>query len=879
MKGWVLKRLRQKRRLLRREAILCLCALALGLGYSFSRSDAYLPSLDGNVYSMLALEDSLLLVLSNGNRNSLVRVDRNGQLLNYMNTADGQAFQDLESDGETVYAILSYSRDGLVRQQLVTLSLKHASMRTKLLTELTGLPAAPEGVTWREIYLPAADDPAPALKLAGLDRQGRGYLARWDLTSGQASFEKILPEEQILFLKYVSEGHYVWIGRDKRTGQFVNGRRQRDVLAGRSDTPLHISTCGTQCFISDSVNGNIYELFPDGSSSLIRQGTDEIGSSGFSYRQLEFYTSYSGPDGTVQIVGLCAGGAGSVIAGEAWSIRALRPGGLRLLMLWQHGWLASLLLWGLLAVLTEAVYSITHSPRLSVRILLCQILAAAGLLTAVTAVQYRSFRQTIQDEAYQKLRLIGGNLAAAISAGEGAASGGIDDAVDRLEQQISMASAGHENEYAVCVVWNTQYGPVIASDSSIPAGYLLEDVKSREFFSAVSHVLAGGSASLERIQTDTSFDYLYTQSFFLNGRMGCVAVSQSEEDLTAGQSQFLYRLLPILAACPLLFAALAWMTRRLLRPLDEIQRALEEFYTCGGGNLMALEGMPRTELYQVARVFNQLSLQTRTQFNELQGINAAYARLVPDCLLSMLQRRGVTQLCAGDHAPVDGALLVLIPRAFSPDWKSLDRLARLISEPVAAFGGMLVDYDEGLSSFTALFPRTEMARSCALACLEQTEPHALPLMAAVLADTVELGVFGGQSLLYPMAVSAKMRRRLAVLERILDFDAQLVQTIPGPELRLLGWDDGTAFYEDPSCRQAGWQNRWHQASRPWDEALHLFQNGDFSAAMRLFAKVLRLMPEDKSARWYLFRCETLRCGTSQTPETGLLFDWEESGHG
>ena len=120
MKLSILARLRQRRRLLLRELIVLICALALGLGYSQWNADAYLPSLDGNIYSMLALEDSLLVVLSSGNRNSLVRLDQTGTLLNYMSTADGQAFQYLESDGETVYALLSYEKRGEIRKILDT---------------------------------------------------------------------------------------------------------------------------------------------------------------------------------------------------------------------------------------------------------------------------------------------------------------------------------------------------------------------------------------------------------------------------------------------------------------------------------------------------------------------------------------------------------------------------------------------------------------------------------------------------------------------------------------------------------------------------------------------------------------------------------------
>lgn len=888
MRQSIFARLRQSRRLLLRELIVLACALALGLGYSRWNADAYLPTLDGNVYSMLALEDSLLMVLSKGNRNSLVRIDHAGTLLNYMSTADGQAFQYLESDGESVYAILSYEKGGETLQRLVSLSLDDTAMRAHALTELTALRGAPAGVVWKEIYLPAeteneaeaeegAETEIRTLTLSGLNSQGQGFLAHVDLETGRVGFEAILPGESVLFLKYIADGHYVWISRDKEAGQYRNGVWQRDILAGLSDTPLHISTCGMRCFISDSVSGDIFEVFPENASARSRQGEDFIGGSGFRYRQLEVYTTYQSQNGGIRLVGLCASGDGGVIAGEDWSVRELHTGILRLRMLWQHGWPAVLLLWAILAALAESVFSILHSHRLSVRLLLCQVLAAAVLLGGVTAVQYRSFRETIREEAYQKLRLIGGSLAAVLSAEEPSDHESVELAVGRLERQIGMAMAGQEQEYGVCVAWDMALGPVIASDSVVPAGYLLEDVKSRDYVSAVSHAMRQGKGLLERIQTDTSYEYLYARPFFLGDRTGCVAVSQNEKILLAGQAQFLQRLLPILAVCPLLFLALAWITRRLLRPLDEIQRALEEFYTRGSGGQMRLDGMPHTELYEVGRVFNQLSVQTRVQFNELKHINGAYARLVPDCLLRMLGKRSVTELKAGDHAPVDGALLILIPRGFSPDRTGLDRMTGLAAELIAQSGGMLTDYDEGLYALTALLPEAERARSCARECLEQLEQNRMPVMAAVLTETVELGVFGGKSLLYSLAVSKDMRRKQAALERVLDFDALVVENARAgrTSLRLLGWDNGMEFYEDPACRPSDWQSRWRETAAFWEDALRLFRERDFPAAMRLFAKVLRRMPEDKAARWYLFRCDALRDDAARDADTGLLFDWGE----
>ncbi len=238
------------------------------------------------------------------------------------------------------------------------------------------------------------------------------------------------------------------------------------------------------------------------------------------------------------------------------------------------------------------------------------------------------------------------------------------------------------------------------------------------------------------------------------------------------------------------------------------------------------------------------------------------------------------RLRPGDHAPVDGALLILIPRNFSPGWANLDHLTSVAAELIAQSGGMLVDYDEGLYALTALFPESEGARHCALLCLEQLEQNRIPVMAAVLTETVELGVFGGESLLYPLAVSKDMRRKQAALERVLNFDALLVESgcAGRAGLRLLGWDNGMALYEDPACRPSDWQSRWRETAAVWEDALRLFRERDFSAAMRLFAKVLRRMPEDQAARWYLFRCDALHSGSIQAADTELLFDWGDPGH-
>lgn len=113
---------------------------------------------------------------------------------------------------------------------------------------------------------------------------------------------------------------------------------------------------------------------------------------------------------------------------------------------------------------------------------------------------------------------------------------------------------------------------------------------------------------------------------------------------------------------------------------------------------------------------------------------------------------------------------------------------------------------------------------------------------------------------------------------MLEFGAVLVLSgaAEQPNLRLLGWDGETNYYEDPTCRPSGWRGQWVQAASVWDEAITLFRQQQFAQSMRRFARFLRLLPEDHAARWYLFRCESLRDADCSKPlDTGLLFNWRD----
>jgi len=871
-------RLKSGRKWLCRALVLAAFALAAGFGWSWIKRREHLPDMAGNVWAMVALDDTLLMVLSQGSNNCLVQTGYDGHLIHYAATAANQAYQSLDVDGETIYAIQNTFQKGRDRQTLVSFSTARTVMRAQTLL----VPDRPEGgaqITWKEVYAPTGGE--DTVRMAGIDAAGQGWLLRWDRNTGQPALEKVLEGESLYALKYVAPGHYVWIDWEGRVGQEIGGVRQRDVWKDLADTPYHISTCGTRCFVGDSATGNIYELLPDGRSELYRRGEDRVGGADYFYQEMELFTTHLEPDGTVHVLGMCSApdGGGSVVAGDSCLISRVKPGQAQWAILWSHCWRAAAVI-AIAAWLALALAALMfRSRRLVVRLAACEVVAALALTGALSVMQLLSFREALLEEAKQKLKVVGGSMALPLTSdvemGREEMENVIGRVFDQMELSMGYASA---REYEITVFWIREDRLEVGFDLRIPTGCLGEDVAEREYLAEVKKGIET-DGQVQSVRRANHTDYLYVQAFSQGSRRGCVAVSQAEGAISSSSLTFFDRLLPVLAVCPALFLGLILMTRRLLRPLGDIRRALETFYDRGSGNTVALEGMPQTELYEIARVFNALSVQTRVQFNDLATINAAYARLVPDSLLRMLGKKSVQELSAGDSAGVDGAVLMLLPERPERTAQGLEALWEPAARQIRANEGFLVDHDEQLGALTAVFSKRDQAQECAWRYLDGGGR----VMAGIFAERVEVGVFGSEELLYPIAVSQKLNRRQAALKRLQEFGAILVYSGDVPEsagLRLLGWDDGLSYYEDTALRESAWRTQWNEASALWEQAMELFRTRSFAQAMRKFARALHILPgTDGAARWYLFRCDTLRDAPEEVRgDTALLFEWREE-HG
>lgn len=334
--------------------------------------------------------------------------------------------------------------------------------------------------------------------------------------------------------------------------------------------------------------------------------------------------------------------------------------------------------------------------------------------------------------------------------------------------------------------------------------------------------------------------------------------------------QFYFGWPAALVVCPLFLLALLGINRQLLAPLEELRDGLRTCISCGGGNQVELSHLAQNELWEAGQAFNQLSLDICTRFRDLEADRAAYARLVPDSLLQMLGKEQVSDLRAGETVRLSTARLVLAPVGPSGWPESGEALNRAVAY-IGAFGGAVVEQESGWGAVTALFSDWDQALDCVNACLWGEQP----ILTAVLEENTVLGIFGGEMLLCPLAFAPQMARRFAVLRLLDAFGARSIRCGRAAKgLRLLGRDQGVAYYEDNSWRTPHWQSVWREAEPLWDQAMELFRQKDFAPAMRRFGAVLHILPDDGAARWYLFRCKELRDHPQEEADTDLLYRWE-----
>ena len=273
-KRWFLKRLLF-------EAMFLLSTFALGLGITAIRAKEWMPSLISQA-DMLCAEGDRLFVAGASRRSSyLVETDTAGKMHSCVLLAGNQAFRAAVPGGALVFAVLDTEEDGILHQSLVSFPRRDGMLKEKVILE--HFPQTETEVIWSGI---AFSEDTVALYLTGIDELGQAWQMTCTPSGGVTKPQRILAGEQVYRIQPAANGDFVWIGQDLQVGQMIGGRRRDDLLRGLAETPQDICFSGERCFISDSISGSVFEVQPDGAVRLYCSGTEEVGNSGYPYRQI-----------------------------------------------------------------------------------------------------------------------------------------------------------------------------------------------------------------------------------------------------------------------------------------------------------------------------------------------------------------------------------------------------------------------------------------------------------------------------------------------------------------------------------------------------------------------------------------------------------------
>lgn len=291
----------------------------------------------------------------------------------------------------------------------------------------------------------------------------------------------------------------------------------------------------------------------------------------------------------------------------------------------------------------------------------------------------------------------------------------------------------------------------------------------------------------------------------------------------------------------------------------------------------------RMEVLQILGTQAAISIENAKYYADIQALNQAYARFVPQEFLQQLGRQSILDIALGDQAVRDMAVM------FSDIWGftsisesvSTEEVFALLNDiwgrltPVIEANGGLVDKFIG-DAVMALFPSTsqqalqaavEIQHKLAELNAERKAVGLFPIRMGIGLNTGKmiLGTVGASSRLDTTVigdavnVSARLEDMTRTLNTNLIVSADLVEKLSDPHLfqlrcvgtlPLRGKTQGLRIFEEFSNDVPELLRLKLQHSIVFDQIIKAAERGDRAAARLLAMAYLEQVPEDSVARYY-----------------------------
>ena len=271
----------------------------------------------------------------------------------------------------------------------------------------------------------------------------------------------------------------------------------------------------------------------------------------------------------------------------------------------------------------------------------------------------------------------------------------------------------------------------------------------------------------------------------------------------------------------------------------------------------------------------------------------AYYRFAPKSIEVMLDKDSITEVEIGDIANISGTIAILSMKdKYRADKESLDYMNKtfeIMEKSREEHGGIYVAGNETLKRARYLFTDEDnKAVAFGVDVLnglrEWRKRDYVDTLVLLHSSTFSYGICGTETQSMPLMTSRDMEKLSSITEWLRDLRVSMVITktvldknigIDYEDVRYLGFIrteeiERLELYEIISAQGGRFAASKKDKKEEFESAIELFYAKDFYLARNAFTDILRDIPEDGLAKWYLFECETQLNDDAEDIFTGAL---------
>lgn len=280
----------------------------------------------------------------------------------------------------------------------------------------------------------------------------------------------------------------------------------------------------------------------------------------------------------------------------------------------------------------------------------------------------------------------------------------------------------------------------------------------------------------------------------------------------------------------------------------------------------------------------------KMNYSKLQ-IFEAYYRFAPKEIEKLLEKNSIMEVVSGDERKLAGSMAIvgIDPAGKDATLENRNRFLEALERRQREQGGITVSSDARLSVLKLLFP-TEKGDTVQFAVdlirdfPENVYRNGIPATVFLFRSQFIYGVAGTETQCFPFldtrdefhqdeyaAWLGTLGLRVVVTEEIMQNGCRDKDT------RYLGYVSANGgkvkLYEVLDACPNRERMAKLQTKEKFEQALQLFYQYDFYLARSTFSELLRELPEDRIAKWYLFACEKhLNEAHGEAVDCGLHYD-------